>query len=306
LGLKREEDNPAWLNKLTSRWTEKLWRRFKLGNKGKQLRSRGEFVKSLRSLGDSEGDGVIKQVVTGKGEREELTREEARQVMMTQEMIRALAGQFEDMNKRERGKGSKVETKTGGRQEAAPPASSPPASSSDKGVSRRGAEAGSGEFGGAGKEREWVVGGMTAGGEEKVVTVAAGTEEEAQAKARREGLFVTGIEEKGAVKWEFRAMDATGQEIRDVVVVPDRERAKGMIKKMGYFPTEVVPVEGWKKAGYSLWTVEVEGKDGHSEEKDVYARNAKEARRMNEQKWWRVKSVKKSSVWGKIRRWLNG
>jgi type IV pilus assembly protein PilC len=39
--------------------------------------------------------------------------------------------------------------------------------------------------------------------------------------------------------YEFEAMDATGQEIRDVIDAPSEEEAQTTIRQMGYFVTKI-------------------------------------------------------------------
>ena len=39
--------------------------------------------------------------------------------------------------------------------------------------------------------------------------------------------------------YQFEAMDATGQEIRDVIEAPNEEEAQATIRQMGYFVTKI-------------------------------------------------------------------
>lgn len=39
--------------------------------------------------------------------------------------------------------------------------------------------------------------------------------------------------------YQFEAMDATGQEIRDVIEAPSEEEAQSTIRQMGYFVTKI-------------------------------------------------------------------
>ena len=39
--------------------------------------------------------------------------------------------------------------------------------------------------------------------------------------------------------YQFEAMDATGQEIRDVIEAPTEEEAQATIRQMGYFVTRI-------------------------------------------------------------------
>ena len=39
--------------------------------------------------------------------------------------------------------------------------------------------------------------------------------------------------------FQFEAMDATGQEIRDVIESPTEEEAQATIRQMGYFVTKI-------------------------------------------------------------------
>ena len=47
--------------------------------------------------------------------------------------------------------------------------------------------------------------------------------------------------------YQFEAMDATGQEIKDVIDAPNEEEAQQTIKQMGYFVTKIA-VKKQKKA----------------------------------------------------------
>src|SRR5687767_3961730 len=48
--------------------------------------------------------------------------------------------------------------------------------------------------------------------------------------------------------YQFEAMDATGQEIKDVIDAPNEEEAQATIRQMGYFVTKI-SVKKAKKAG---------------------------------------------------------
>ena len=39
--------------------------------------------------------------------------------------------------------------------------------------------------------------------------------------------------------YQFEAMDATGQEIKDVIEAPSEEEAQQTIRQMGYFVTKI-------------------------------------------------------------------
>ena len=45
------------------------------------------------------------------------------------------------------------------------------------------------------------------------------------------------------MKFNFEAMDATGQEIRDVIEANDQNAAQAGIRQMGYFVTKIWPAE---------------------------------------------------------------
>ncbi len=47
--------------------------------------------------------------------------------------------------------------------------------------------------------------------------------------------------------YQFEAMDATGQEIKDVIDAPSEEEAQATIRQMGYFVTKI-SVKKAKKA----------------------------------------------------------
>ena len=44
--------------------------------------------------------------------------------------------------------------------------------------------------------------------------------------------------------FQFEAMDATGQEIKDVIEAPSEEEAQATIRQMGYFVTKIAVEEG--------------------------------------------------------------
>ena len=56
--------------------------------------------------------------------------------------------------------------------------------------------------------------------------------------------------------YQFEAMDATGQEIKDVIDAPSEEEAQATIRQMGYFVTKI-SVKKAKKAA-----AEKKGKKG--------------------------------------------
>jgi type IV pilus assembly protein PilC len=49
--------------------------------------------------------------------------------------------------------------------------------------------------------------------------------------------------------YEFEAMDATGQEIRDVIEAPSEEEAQTTIRQMGYFVTRITVKKAKEAAG---------------------------------------------------------
>src|SRR5574340_87696 len=48
--------------------------------------------------------------------------------------------------------------------------------------------------------------------------------------------------------YQFEAMDATGQEIKDVLEAPSQEEAQATIRQMGYFVTKISVKKGRKTA----------------------------------------------------------
>ena len=49
--------------------------------------------------------------------------------------------------------------------------------------------------------------------------------------------------------YKFEAMDATGQEIKDVIEAPSQEEAQATIRQMGYFITKISVQKGKQAAG---------------------------------------------------------
>ncbi|MEX0978555.1 MAG: type II secretion system F family protein, partial [Pirellulales bacterium] len=62
--------------------------------------------------------------------------------------------------------------------------------------------------------------------------------------------------------YQFEAMDATGQEIRDVIEAPSEEEAQATIRQMGYFITKIAvkkqrkaaaeKAKGSRKRGFAI------------------------------------------------------
>ena len=60
--------------------------------------------------------------------------------------------------------------------------------------------------------------------------------------------------------FQFEAMDATGQEIRDVIEAPTEEEAQATIRQMGYFVTKI----SVKKSRGAAGPAECAGRHGQS------------------------------------------
>ena len=70
--------------------------------------------------------------------------------------------------------------------------------------------------------------------------------------------------------YQFEAMDATGQEIKDVIEAANQEEAQATIRQMGYFVTKISVKKSRKAAA---------GKKGDKKRQDLRPRRRQARRR---------------------------
>ena len=64
--------------------------------------------------------------------------------------------------------------------------------------------------------------------------------------------------------FQFEAMDATGQEIRDVIDAENQEEAQATIRKMGYFVTKIAVKKSRKTQAAAAESASADGKKKRS------------------------------------------